>query len=91
MPRMAEFLRDKHTPEHCKQMMPYVYPLAVGGSKWWNCDQMLNGVNLPPHKREFGDQWNEYHASGYHPNYVVLSLGSNDSDRLFCSTETMDW
>ena len=80
MPRLDTFLKDPHTPDKYCKMLPNLHCTAVGGAKWWNCDDLLNGIGLPPHKSHLANQWNNLITTDFKAEVILLSLGGNDAD-----------
>ena len=63
-------------------MLERTYQIGIGGIKWWNLKDQLKGIGLPSSKQHLGNQWLHYLKNGFHPNFTVIWVGSNDVDDL---------
>ncbi len=54
--------------------------VGVGGAKYCNVVNWIQGINLPPHKRKLGNQWQELVNTGFDPQFIFVSIGSNSVD-----------
>ena len=77
--RLAKFSSNRYTPLKYGNMLSRSEFMGVGGVKWHNLETSLNG-NPPPEKAHLDHLWSSYHNKNFHPNYVVLMVGSNDVD-----------
>ncbi len=54
---------------------------AVGGSRFVNIHDRVRNINVPPTQPDRGDQWSAcLNDPSCEPTYILVSLGSNDSD-----------
>lgn len=85
--RMQYFVEDCNTPDKYRDLLATSHFMGVGGMKWTNIHKWLNGVDLPEHKQHLGDLFGIYHCSHFHPHFVCLIVGSNDTDDVntFCN------
>ncbi len=58
--------------------------VGVGGAKYGNVIKWIQGIDLPRNKKKLGNQWQELLNSGFNPEFIMVSIGSNlvdDADR----------
>ena len=80
--RLGAYIKNRHTTKKTRDLMANTRCIGVGGVEWWNVQDHIKGIGLPNNKQHLGNQWLQYRASGFHPHFVTLWLGSNDCDDL---------
>ena len=87
--RLGQFAKSSYTPMKYTMLLGNAYFMGVGGSKWWNLRQLLNGEELPENKQFLGDQWLEFHSRKFHPHFVTIVAGGNDADDMNSALVTL--
>ena len=67
-------------PEDDRQILSKFFFMGVGGAKLIDLLDLLEAKNLPPHKKDLKDQWQNLKEKNFKADYVIVAIGSNDCD-----------
>ncbi len=87
---LATFAKRGSTLPTVKRALGQSHYIGVGGSTWMECQQHIQGKELPKSKKGLGNQWQQYLDLDITPTYIILVMGSNDVDQYQQSISARD-